>query len=168
MKVQGYTKCQFQIIELEPRPPSKKKMFFWTNPYKIEVIITPLIEILALTNLVTWSNLQHNLSHVIKLCWWFMGKITLLQEKLKIWKIRAGQRSAAPVSELQFSFACFFEVFEAFPCSATILQTFCERWVMPYFFGPHGIVKSWLLIFSNFSFLTRFYENINQFIKKSS
>ena len=38
------------IIELEPRPPLKKKRFFWSNPYKIEVVITSLIEMLQLPN----------------------------------------------------------------------------------------------------------------------
>ena len=39
------------MIELEPRPPLKKNGFFWSNPYKIEVMITSLIEMLELPNL---------------------------------------------------------------------------------------------------------------------
>ena len=38
------------IVELEPKPPLKKKWFFWSNPYKIEVVITSLIEMLQLPN----------------------------------------------------------------------------------------------------------------------
>ena len=34
-----------QIIELEPRPPPQKKCSFWSNPYKIEVMITSPIEV---------------------------------------------------------------------------------------------------------------------------
>ena len=29
VKFEGNTQCQFQIIELEPRAPSKKNWFFW-------------------------------------------------------------------------------------------------------------------------------------------
>ena len=36
------------IIELEPIPPLKKKTVFWSNPYKTEVIITSLAEMLKL------------------------------------------------------------------------------------------------------------------------
>ena len=39
---------QAQIIELKLRPPrlqKKKKWFFWSNAYKIEVMITSLIEV---------------------------------------------------------------------------------------------------------------------------
>ena len=37
---------------------------------KIEVVITSLIEMLELPHLVTWTNLQYNLNHVMKFCWW--------------------------------------------------------------------------------------------------
>ena len=47
-KVRSY--CQYQIIELELRPPLKKKWFSWSNPYEIEVIITSVIEMLELPN----------------------------------------------------------------------------------------------------------------------
>ena len=42
---QGYNSCQSQIIEPEPRAPLKK-----TNPYKIQVVITSLIEMPGLPN----------------------------------------------------------------------------------------------------------------------
>ena len=35
---------------LEPRAPFKKNQSFWSNPYKIEVMITSLIEMLELPN----------------------------------------------------------------------------------------------------------------------
>ena len=38
-------------MELEPDHNSKKP-FFWSNPYKIEVMITSLIEMLELPNFV--------------------------------------------------------------------------------------------------------------------
>ena len=38
-----------QIIELEPEAPFKKK-FFWSNPYKVKVTVTSLIEMLELSN----------------------------------------------------------------------------------------------------------------------
>ena len=48
----------------------QKIWFFWSNPYKIEVMITSLIERLELPNLGTWPHLQYNLIHMIKcLCW---------------------------------------------------------------------------------------------------
>ena len=55
---------------------SLKKRFFWSDPYKIEVMITSLKEILDLPRvlqLVTWPHLQYNLSNVIKFCWWRHG-----------------------------------------------------------------------------------------------
>ena len=39
-----------QIIDLELKSSLKKNWFFWSNPYKIEVMITPLIEMLELPN----------------------------------------------------------------------------------------------------------------------
>ena len=38
-------------MELEPRP-LLKKLIFWPNPFKIEVMITPVIEILE----ILWSH----------------------------------------------------------------------------------------------------------------
>ena len=38
-----------QIIELEPKAPFTKT-FFWSNPYKMKVMITSLIEMLELSN----------------------------------------------------------------------------------------------------------------------
>ena len=38
------------IFKPEPRPPLKKA-FFWSNLYKIEVLITSLIEMLQLPNI---------------------------------------------------------------------------------------------------------------------
>ena len=46
---------------------SSKKYFFWSNPYKIEVMITSHI---TSQTLVTWSHFQHDLSHMIKFHWW--------------------------------------------------------------------------------------------------
>ena len=37
-------------MNLEPRPTLKKMGFFWSNPYKIEGVITSLIEMLELPN----------------------------------------------------------------------------------------------------------------------
>ena len=34
--------CKTQIIELEPRRPLKKIVFFWLIPYKIQIMITSL------------------------------------------------------------------------------------------------------------------------------
>ena len=45
VKFQGHNWCQSQIIKLEPKA-TLKKMVFWSNPYKIEVMITSLIEVL--------------------------------------------------------------------------------------------------------------------------
>ena len=61
VKTQGHTQCQSQIIELEPRPSLKKKCFFWSNSYKIEVIITSLIEMLDLSDFghMTTSAIQN-------------------------------------------------------------------------------------------------------------
>ena len=39
-----------KLVNLEPRPPLKKMLFFWLNPHKIEVVITSLIEMLELPN----------------------------------------------------------------------------------------------------------------------
>ena len=47
----------------------QKKWYFWSNPYKIEVMITSLIEMLEL-RLVTWTNLQYNMNHVTKFSLW--------------------------------------------------------------------------------------------------
>ena len=37
-------------IQKEKKAPLKKKWFFWSKPYKIEVLITSLIEIPELPN----------------------------------------------------------------------------------------------------------------------
>ena len=63
MQFQVRTKCQSQIIKLEPRSPVKKSGF-WSNPYKIEVMITFLIEMLQ--TLVTLPHLWYNLNQEIK------------------------------------------------------------------------------------------------------
>ena len=39
-----------KVPELEPTLPLKKNSLFWSNPYKIEVMITSLMEILKLSN----------------------------------------------------------------------------------------------------------------------
>ena len=57
-------------------PP--KKLFFWSNPYKIEIMITSLIEMLESRVTKLWShdhicNIIH-VSHVTKFCWWHHGQ----------------------------------------------------------------------------------------------
>ena len=47
LSFQNNTCCQSPVIELEPRPPPLKVLFFSSNRYKIQVIITSLIEMLA-------------------------------------------------------------------------------------------------------------------------
>ena len=47
VKFQVCTQCQSQVIELNEDHPSKK-WFSWSNLYKIEVMITSLIEMLEL------------------------------------------------------------------------------------------------------------------------
>ena len=42
-----------KLLNLNQDHPSKKKQFFWSNPYKIEVIITFVIEMLQFQTLVT-------------------------------------------------------------------------------------------------------------------
>ena len=37
-------------MQLEPRPPLKKSVFFWSNSYTIDTMITSLIEMLELQN----------------------------------------------------------------------------------------------------------------------
>ena len=59
VKFQDHAQCHSQIIELEPRAPLKKIVFFWSNPYILKVMITSLIEMLdshrnAITKL--WSH----------------------------------------------------------------------------------------------------------------
>ena len=49
VKFQGHTQCQSQIIELQLTAPLKK-LFFLVNLYKIDVMITSLIEMLELPN----------------------------------------------------------------------------------------------------------------------
>ena len=49
----------------------QKKQFFWSNPYKLEVMITSLIQMLGgYQTLVKWPHLQYDLNHVIKFYWW--------------------------------------------------------------------------------------------------
>ena len=68
------TQFQSQIIELEPRSPLKK-VIFQSNPYKIEVVITSLIEKLELPNFGHMTaTIQYNLSRVIKFCWWRLAR----------------------------------------------------------------------------------------------
>ena len=56
---------------------SNKKKFFSSNPYKIQVIITSLIEMLS--NFGHMTTFIRYLSHVIKICWWRHGQ--------KFWRI---------------------------------------------------------------------------------
>ena len=42
----GFLRLKIANIEFEPRPLLKKNQFFWSNPYKIEIMITSLIEML--------------------------------------------------------------------------------------------------------------------------
>ena len=69
---EGYTLFQSKIIECELRAPLKK-WFFWSNPYKIEVMITSFIEMLELPDVghITTSTMQF--SRTIKFCWWRNG-----------------------------------------------------------------------------------------------
>ena len=48
--------------------PQKIFVFFLSNPYKIETIIPSVIEMLELSDFVTWPDLQYDLSHMIKFC----------------------------------------------------------------------------------------------------
>ena len=48
----------------------QQKCFFWSNPYKIEIIKTSLTEILVLPNFPQWPSLHYNLNHDIKFCCW--------------------------------------------------------------------------------------------------
>ena len=58
-----------KILNLNQDTPQKN----WVssqNLFKIEVVLTPLEEMLVLQKtLVTWPHVQCNLSHVIKFCW---------------------------------------------------------------------------------------------------
>ena len=57
----------------------QNKLFFWSNPYEIEVAKTSVTEMLWVMVLwVTWPNLQYNLIHVIKFCWW--------HHRQKVWR----------------------------------------------------------------------------------
>ena len=38
------------MINFEPKPAPQKKRFFWSNPYKMKVMITYLIQLLELPN----------------------------------------------------------------------------------------------------------------------
>ena len=48
---------------------SQKKEFFWSNPYKIEVVISSLI----VAKLCSHDHIYH-FSQVIKFCWWRHGQ----------------------------------------------------------------------------------------------
>ena len=52
----------------------QKNMFFWSNPYKNEVMTTFLVKLPELPTLITWANLKYNLSHLIQFCWWCHGQ----------------------------------------------------------------------------------------------
>ena len=64
---------------------NSKKLFFWSNPYKIIKVIwlynfCCILVVFFHRNsrvnqtLVTWPHLQYNLSHVIKFSWWGHGE----------------------------------------------------------------------------------------------
>ena len=48
----------------------KKRRFYWSNPYKIEVVITSLIEMPQLPNFVHMNTSTYNLNYMITFCWW--------------------------------------------------------------------------------------------------
>ena len=48
----------------------QRKQFFWSNPYKIKVMITSLTEMLEFPNFGHMTKSTINLNHVIKICWW--------------------------------------------------------------------------------------------------
>ena len=57
-----------KLLNLNQDHPSKK-WFFQSNPYKIEIVITSLIEMLELPNFRQMTiSLRYNWFHVIKLC----------------------------------------------------------------------------------------------------
>ena len=56
-----------KLLNLSQDYPSKK-WFFWSYPYKIEVMITYLIELLELPNFGHVTTSTNNLSPVIKFC----------------------------------------------------------------------------------------------------
>ena len=57
----------FQITALESRAPLKK-VVFWSNSYKIIVMVTSLIEMLELPNLGHMTALRYNFIQMIKVC----------------------------------------------------------------------------------------------------
>ena len=56
------------LLNLNQDHPSKKR-FFWSNPYKIEVMITSLTEMLEFPNFGHMTTSAMNLNHDIKICW---------------------------------------------------------------------------------------------------
>ena len=74
----SFSPCKIPSLYLVPVPnhctstktTPQKKWFFWSNRYKIEVVITSLIEMLELPNFGHMNNLQYNLNHMMKFSWW--------------------------------------------------------------------------------------------------
>ena len=56
------------LLNLNQDHPSKKR-FFWSNPCKIEVMITSLTEMLEFPNFGHMTTSAMNLNHDIKICW---------------------------------------------------------------------------------------------------
>ena len=56
------------------RSTPQKNRFFWSNPYKIKVMITSLIVMLGLPNLGHMTTFTNALSQVIKFFWWRHGQ----------------------------------------------------------------------------------------------
>ena len=54
------------------RTTPRKKWFLWSNPYKLEVSITSVREMLELPNFGQVTNIiwQYNLNYEIRFCWW--------------------------------------------------------------------------------------------------
>ena len=63
-----------KLLDLNRDHPSKKQ-FFWSNPYKIEVMITSVIQMLELPDFGHMTTSTYNLSHVTKLCWYVIDRI---------------------------------------------------------------------------------------------
>ena len=82
------TKCQSQIIKLKLRSSLKKKWFFWSKLYKIEVMTTFSYNCWSYKALVTCPHLQYSLCHSIKF-WWrrHEQKLWHHQHQLKLSKL---------------------------------------------------------------------------------
>ena len=63
-----------KLLDLNRDHPSKKQ-FFWSNPYKIEVMITSVIQMLELPDFGHMTTSTYNLSNVTKLCWYVIDRI---------------------------------------------------------------------------------------------